>query len=326
VLFLHVSHEKLQEPLSTQLMRLDPIGTVLFLPGVISFLLALQWGGNTYPWNDARVIALFVVAGVLIIAFIGVQIWRQEQATIPPRIMKQRSIACGSLYAMLVGGGLVTMLYLLPIWFQAVKGTTAVQSGIDTIPMVLGLVVGAVTSGGIITKMGYYTPWMFVSTVLMAVGAGLTTTFQVDTGHSAWIGFQVLFGLGLGCGMQQPSLAAQTVLSQADVSIGISIMFFSNSLGGAVFSSVSQALFVNQLGRGLPTISGIDVEAIIRAGATELGRVVPADKLAEVLVVYNGALRNAFTVAVAIGSLQVLPALGMEWRSIKKDNINIPAA
>jgi hypothetical protein len=323
---MHVSHDKIQEPLSTQLMRLDPIGTAIFLPGIICFLLALQWGGNTYPWNDAKVIALFVAAGVLILAFIGVQVWRQEQATIPPRIIKQRSIACGSLYAMCVGGGLVSMLYLLPIWFQAVKGTTAVQSGIDTIPMVLGLVVGAVTSGAIITKVGYYTPWMFVSTTFMAVGAGLTTTFQVHTGHSAWIGYQVLFGLGLGCGMQQPSLAAQTVLSQADVSIGIAIMFFSQSLGGAVFSSVAQALFVNKLSSGLPTVSGIDVASIIRAGATDLPSVVPADKLAEVLVVYNSALRYAFTVAVAIGSLQVLPALGMEWLSIKKDNINIPAA
>ncbi|KAB5536173.1 major facilitator superfamily domain-containing protein [Coniochaeta sp. 2T2.1] len=320
VFFLHVSHKKLQEPLAKQLMRLDPIGTAVFLPGVICFLLALQWGGTTYPWNSARVIALFVVAGVLLITFVGIQIWRQEGATIPPRIMKQRSIACGSLYAMFIGGGLVTMLYLLPIWFQAVKGTTAVHSGIDTIPMVLGLVFGAIISGAIITNTGYYTPWMFVSTVLMSVGAGLTTTFKVHTGSGAWIGYQALFGLGLGCGMQQPGLAAQVVLDQSDVSVGIAIMFFANSLGGAVFSSIAQSLFVNQLGKELPSITGIDVGAIIRAGATELARVVPDPaKLAEVLVVYNDALHDAFTVAVAVGALQVLPALGMEWRNIKKE-------
>ncbi|KAK3317098.1 major facilitator superfamily domain-containing protein [Apodospora peruviana] len=297
VLFLHVKHEKLQEPLSRQLIRLDPLGTIVFLPGVVSFLLALQWGGTTYAWNSSRVIALFCVAGVLIIAFIGIQIWRQEDATIPP-------------------------LYLLPIWFQAVKGTTAVQSGIDTIPMVLGLVLGAIISGAIITNTGYYVPWMFVSTVLMSVGAGLTTTFKIDTGSSAWIGYQAMFGLGLGCGMQQPGLAAQVVLSQADVSIGVAIMFFSNSLGGAIFSSIAQSLFVNKLGSDLPSISGIDVEAIIRAGATQLTRVVPDPaKLAEVLLVYNDAIVNALKVAAAVGALQVLPALGMEHHNIKGKEI-----
>ena len=143
-----------------------------------------------------------MVADVLIIGFIAVQIWRQEDATIPPRIIIQRSIALGMVYALCVGGGLVSMLYSLPIWFQAVTGTTAVQSGIDTIAMVLALVVGAIVSGGIITATGYYVPWMFVSTILMSTGSGLTTTFNVFTEQATWIGYQVLFSLGLGTGLQ----------------------------------------------------------------------------------------------------------------------------
>ncbi|KAK2616917.1 hypothetical protein QQS21_000005 [Conoideocrella luteorostrata] len=322
ILFLHVSHEKIGDiTMSRRIMQLDPFGTLVFLPGVICFLLALQWGGNTYAWSDARIIVLFVVSGVLLVAFVGIQIWRQEDATIPPRIAKQRSVAFGSVFSMCIGSGLVSVLYCLPIWFQAVKGTTAVQSGIDTIPMVLALVVGAIISGATITRTGYYVPWMFVSAILMSTGSGLMTTFKVDTGHSAWIGYQVLFGLGLGMGMQQPSLAAQTVLAQKDVSIGIALMFFTQSLGGAVFSSVGQSVFVNHLGKELPAVSGINIEEILAAGATGLSRVVPTDKLAEVLVVYNHALRNAFIVAVTISCLMVLPASGMEWLTIKKDEV-----
>lgn len=296
---------------------MDPIGTALFLPGIVCFILALQWGGATYPWNDGRVIALFVVAGVLLIAFFGVQIWRQEDATTPPRIVKQRSVACGIVYAMCIGGGLISMLYTLPIWFQAVKGTSAIKSGIDTIPLVLSLVVGAILSGAIITRTGYYVPWMYVSAILMSVGAGMTTTFQLNTGSSAWIGYQVLFGLGLGMGMQQPSMAAQTVLAQKDVSIGISLTFFAQSLGGAIFVCVGQSLFVNYLKGGLADIPGVDVQAIVEAGATELHRVVSETHLDDVLVVYNGALRKAFIVVVAVSCLMVLPALGMEWKNIK---------
>ncbi|CAM1502003.1 Fc.00g039870.m01.CDS01 [Cosmosporella sp. VM-42] len=317
VLFLHVPYKNNNETLKRQLIRMDPIGTTLFLPGIVCFILALQWGGATYPWNDGRVIALFVVAGVLLLSFVGVQIWRQEDATIPPRIIKQRSVGCGVLYAMCVGGGMISMLYTLPIWFQAIKGVTAIKSGIDTIPLVLSLVVGAIMSGAIITRTGYYVPWMFVATIFMSVGSGLMTTFKIYTGHSAWIGYQVLFGLGLGTGMQQPSMAAQTVLSQSDVSTGISLMFFAQSFGGAIWVCIGQSLFVNYLTDGLKTIPGINIQAIVEEGATKLREVVSANHLIEVLVVYNDALRKAFIVAVVVSCLMVLPALGMEWKNIK---------
>lgn len=322
---LHVRHEKDKDALSRQLIRLDPVGTLLFLPGVVCFLLALQWGGPVYPWDNGRIIALLVVAGVLVIAFSAVQLWRKEDATIPPRIMGQRSIAFGSLYAVFIGGGMISMLYSLPIWFQAVKGTSAVQSGIDTIPMVLSLVVGAMISGATITRTGYYVPWMFVSAILMSIGAGLMTTFTVDTGSPAWIGYQVLFGLGIGAGMQQPGLAAQTVLSKKDVSTGVAVMFFAQSLGGAVFICVSQSVFSNYLADALPSIPGIDPAAIIAAGATELNRVVPAESLRAVLVVYNDSLQKSFITVVAVAAALVLPAAGMEWRSIKKNKDNVAA-
>ncbi|RSL63159.1 hypothetical protein CEP51_013351 [Fusarium floridanum] len=316
-LFLHVPQVTNTETLKRQFIRMDPIGTVLFLPGIVCLILALQWGGASYPWSDGRIIALFIVAGVLLLAFMGVQIWRQEDATTPPRIVSQRSVACGIVYAMCIGGGMISLLYTLPIWFQAIKGTSAIQSGIDTIPLVLSLVVGAIMSGAIITRTGYYVPWMFVAAVLTSVGSGLMTTFKTNTSHSAWIGYQVLFGLGLGTGMQQPSMAAQTVLSQSDVSIGISLMFFSQSLGGAIFICIGQSIFVNYLSNGLRAVSGVNTRAILEVGATALSDLVPSDKLHEVLVVYNDALQKAFIVVVAVSAFMVVPALGMEWRTVK---------
>ncbi|KAK3318735.1 major facilitator superfamily domain-containing protein [Apodospora peruviana] len=315
---LHVRHHTNTESLRRQIIRLDPLGTVLFLPSIVCLLLALQWGGSQYPWNHHGIIVLFVLFGIVAIAFIIVQIWRQEDATIPPRIVKQRSVACGALFAMLVGGGLISMLYNLPVWFQAVKDTTAVQSGIDTIPLVLSLVVGTIVSGAVVTNTGYYNPWMLVSTTLMSVGAGLITTLRIDSGPPAWIGYQVLFGLGMGCGMQQPGVAAQTVLDEKDVAMGVSLMFFTNSLGGAVFSCIGQSLFLNSLIKGLKTIPGIDAHAVVEAGATQLARVVPPESLMAVWVVYSDALRQAFIVALVVSCLMVLPAAGMEWRNLKK--------
>lgn len=317
IFFLHVPANKNSTTLSRQLIRLDPLGTLLFLPGVISFLLALQWGGNKYAWNNGRIIALFVVAGVLAIAFSIVQVWRQEDATIPPRILRQRSVFFGAIFALCIGGGMISMLYTLALWFQTIKGTTAVHSGIDTIPMVLSLVLGSIISGSIITRTGYYVPFMYLSTILVSVGSGLITTFTLSTGHSAWIGYQVLFGFGLGVGMQQPSMAAQTVLEWKDVSTGVAIMFFMQSLGGSVFICIGQALFTNYITENLSTIPGIDMKKILATGSADLAKVVPADKLTEVLTYYNEGLRRAFIVVVAVSCLMILPTLGMEWKSVK---------
>ena len=68
-----------------------------------------------------------------------------------------------------------------------------------------------------ITVLGYYTPWMILSSLLMATGAGLLSTFEVGTGHAMWIGYQALYGFGVGAGMQQGVIAAQTVCALEDV-------------------------------------------------------------------------------------------------------------
>jgi hypothetical protein len=74
-------------------------------------LLALQWGGSTYPWKSGRVIALFVVFGVLTIAFIAVQAWKQEAGTVPPRIIKTRSIWAGACFAFFQGATFFTFVF-----------------------------------------------------------------------------------------------------------------------------------------------------------------------------------------------------------------------
>jgi MFS family permease len=320
VLFLFLTVPHTPEPCTWKqhFLRLDPLGSILFLPSVICFLLALQWGGREHAWTSGRIIALLVVSGILMISFVAVQIWLKKDATVPPHIFNQRSIISGVVFSMCVGGGLISMLYTLPLWFQGVRGTTAVKSGIDTIPMILALVVGSILAGGIITATGYYVPWMFVAAILMSTGAGLMTTFELDTNHVAWIGYQVLFGIGIGTGMQQPSLAAQTILPTEEVAIGVSLMFFAQSLGGAVFISVAQSLFQIYLGANLPHIQGIEVSKVLAAGATGLSNAVPTNKLTDVLVLYNDGLRRSFIVTVAVSCLMVLPAFTMEWRTIKK--------
>ncbi|KAJ7213235.1 DHA14-like major facilitator [Mycena rebaudengoi] len=300
----------------------DPWGTLVFIPAIVSLLLALQWGGTKYDWNNGRIIGLFVSFGVLFSIFIGIQIWKQDAATVPPRILKHRSIMAGAWYSLCLSASFFILLFYIPIWFQAIKGVSAVQSGIRNLPMILTWVLASLVAGGIITATGYYTPFLYASSVLLAVGAGLLATLKVDSGPARWIGYQIIYGLGGGLGMQQPMIAAQTVLQLADVPVGISILMFTETLGGALFISVGQNVFTNKLVSGLVSkVPGINPTILLGTGATSIRGAVDARFLPDVLVVYNQALISAFYVSVAMTALSTIGSAAMEWKSIKGKDI-----
>ena len=301
-----------------QIGQLDPIGNACLLPGTICLLLALQWGGSTYQWQNARIIVLFVLFGFLILGFVAVQLWKQEKATVPPRIVKMRSIAAGMLFTIFNGGSMMVMTYFIPLWFQAIKGVSAVKSGIMTIPMILSLVIGSILSGVLISKLGYYTPFAIVGAIFISIGAGLISTFTVHSGHSMWIGYQFLFGLGLGMGMMQPNNALQTVLGNEDIAIGVSVMSFIRFFGGTIFISVAENVFTNKLISNLSDIPGLDSTTIANAGALNIRKDVSVENLPAVLVGYNDALRDTFYFGTALSCMSLIGALLLEWRSVKK--------
>ena len=119
---------------------------------------------------------------------------------------------------------MIILVYYIPIWFQAIKGSSAVHSGIQNLAAVLALVFGNTFTGPIIAKVGYYAPFMIASTGISTTGIGLITTWSTVTGHPKWIGYQVLWGFGFGMGMQQPMLAVQAVLQGKDIATGISLV------------------------------------------------------------------------------------------------------
>ncbi|TVY14747.1 Efflux pump aflT, partial [Lachnellula arida] len=310
--------KKNTDTIKQQIVKLDPLGSLVFLPAIICLLLALQWGGTTYAWANARIIVLLILAGILLIIFVIIQFKSGDNATVPIRIINQRSILAGAYFSVVSQGSMMVLIYYLPIWFQAVKGVSAVQSGIHTLPLVLSLVCASILSGIITQKTGYYVGQLYASTILTSIGAGLLTTLTVDTGSGKWIGFQIIYGFGLGLGMQQAGMSAQTCLNRKDVTTGVSIMFFFQGLGGSIFVTVGQTVFSHSLVSNLGKIANLDTAQIVNSGATDLKALVPANMLETVLVQYNGAITNTLKVAVALSCATVVTALTMEWKSIKK--------
>ncbi|KAJ5488465.1 hypothetical protein N7539_003355 [Penicillium diatomitis] len=299
LLFLYEAKKPVKAATGLQdiIMQLDPLGLLFFLPAMICLLLALQYGGTKFPWDSREVIALFVIFGVLLTVFIISQWWRQDRATIPPRLIMNRN---------------------LPIWFQNVKGVSATKSGILNLPMLLGTTICSVLAGGIVSALGYYLPFVYFATIVTTVAGGLLTTLQVDSGHSKYLGYQALYGIGLGAGMSQPLMAVQAAVARADMPSATVIVMFMQSLGGAVFVSAAQNLFHNRLLENLTEIPGVDANKVMEAGATMIRSVVSKEALPKVLEAYSSAITYAFYIAVAFSGLSLFGALPMQWLSLNK--------
>lgn len=310
-----------------KLESFDLLGTAVFLPMIVCLLLALQWGGSTYPWSNGRIIALFVLFGVLLIVFIAIQFKKGDNATIPPRVFANRTTWSASFFGLCLGSAFFVFVYYVPIWFQAIKGDSAVQSGIHNLPLVVSLVITSIVAGGIVTAVGYYTPFIIASAVVMSIGAGLFATFNLDTDIGKWIGYQILFGVGVGLGMQQGLIAVQAALPPADVPIGTALIMFSQTLGGALFISVAQNVFTNKLIQNLAAVPGVDPAIVLKVGATSLQSAVSDQSLLPaVQSAYNGAIINCFYVGVSLAAFSFLGAIFVEWKSVKGKKVEMAAA
>ncbi|KAH6680267.1 MFS multidrug transporter-like protein [Halenospora varia] len=323
--FLHIHRENNPDHLTVRqrILQLDLIGAGLLIPAVICLLLALQWGGSTYPWNSGRIIGLFVGFAILTILFIASQIYLGDAGTLPPRLFKNRNVSLAFLFAFLFGSGFFAIIFYLAIYFQSVKGSSATKSGIQLLPLLISTVISSIATGGLITAIGYYVPIQLFCMALFAIGSGLITTFSLTTPLSQWFGYQVICGLGIGVGFQSGVIVVQTVLPLSDVPVATACVSFFQTLGGALFIAVAQTLFQNGLLDGIsknaPTLPA---QLFLHSGATQIRDILKKlhqeDKLEIVLQSYIDGLTHCFWITTACAIAAFFTVCGLEWRSVKK--------
>lgn len=311
-----------------KILEMDLWGALFLIGAVICLLLALQWGGSTYPWSNSKVYGNFIGFGLLIGIFIYIQFKRGPRATLPPHILLyQRTVLATALFSFFLALGLYACIYFLPIYFQSVKGVTAEESGIRIIPFLLSNILAAIPIAGLVTVVGYYTPFIWVGAAIFPVGCGLLKLLTVDSTTGQWIGYQILAGAGSGICVQLPFIAVQCVLSQKDMPTGNAIAVFFNTMGGAIGVSIAQNVFSNGLVKQIPRhTTGVNVQTIIAAGATGIRQVSSPDQLRGVLVAYNIAVTDVFYIAVAAGCVGFLSTALFEMKSVKGKKLDAAGA
>ncbi len=192
--------------LKEKLLQMDPVGTVLIMGGVISYILALQYGGQTYPWNDSKVIGLLVGFILILAVFAAWEVFNGERAMIVPRLMKDRTVWVNAVYAFFFASSYFIIIYYLPIYFQSIDDVSPTDSGVRNLPIILTVTIGTIVSGVAISQTGVATPLMVVCAAVATVAAGLLYTLDIGTGAGKWIGFQILGGFAFGVAFQIPMI------------------------------------------------------------------------------------------------------------------------
>lgn len=216
----------------------------------------------------------------------------------------------------------ITHSYFLPIYFQAVKGTSAAISGVYGLPFTIISAVSTICAGFHMTAYGYYVPFMWIGSVVYFAGSVIYYLLQVDSSTGKWVGSQLLAGVGFGMSVQVTFIAVQVVTPPEDMPTACSWEVFFKSLGGAVGISVAQAIFSAVLQTRLEQIPGLDAPAVVNAGAGDVSPfkgVVPAAMEGKVKLAYNDAITRAFIVPIAVTALAFVLTWGMERRRIEKE-------
>jgi hypothetical protein len=130
-------------------------------------------------------------------------------------------------------------------------------------------------------------------------------------------------GLGIGVGFQTGVLVVQNSVSHEWIPQATACVQFFQSLGGAIFIAVAQAVFQNGLAEGVERDApGIPPQIFINSGASQIPQVLEElhaeEYLTEVLSAYLDGLRNSYFITVACAAAAFVAACGLSWKKIQK--------
>ncbi len=257
--------------------KIDFIGSGLLVAAVSCLLLVTVWGGNQYKWGSSAIVGLAVSGIVLIGAFV----WRETRApepVLPLRLFRNRTFVVGLLGAFIIGFVMYSAIIYVPLYLQVVNGATPTQSGLQLVPLMLGLVTGSIGSGRIITRTGRYKVFPIMGMAFTTLGVFLFSTLGANTSRATQAAYMVVAGLGIGLVMQVLVLATQNAVDHRDLGTATSANAFFRSMGGAFGVAAFGSIYINRLDRyladHLPKRVTIDAQ-ILEAGPEAMHRLAP---------------------------------------------------
>lgn len=232
-----------QATLREKLLQMDLVGATLMMGLIISYILALQYGGQTHSWNSSVVIGLLVGFVAILSAFVAWELFQKERAMIVPRLvsspsqvsitsltpqqaytrrlnfqLRERYVFVGSVFMFFFGGAYFTILYYLPIYFQAIFDNSPIESGVKMLAFIIPLTFSAIVQGIALFKVGIVPLFWIVGGALGTIGCGLFYTMDQNTSTGKWIAYQIIVGFTSGLTFQVSISNAQIHAAPEDMS------------------------------------------------------------------------------------------------------------
>lgn len=237
---------------------IDYLGCALIALGTVPVLLGLTWAGTTYPWGSWQVLGLIIGGAIVLGLFVLYEIWlerRNAQPLIEPGLFKSSVFSVSSLVTVIFGMGLFGSVSFIPLFVQGVIGSSATNSGIILMPLMLAAMVSSILSGQLVSRMGRYKWLTITSMVISVIGTFLLFRLDVHSGNLDVIIAMIILGFGVGTGMSLYTLIVQNALPQKIAQATSSLTFFRQigaTLGLAAMGSLMVSAFPTAFATALP--------------------------------------------------------------------------
>ncbi|KAL8912871.1 MAG: hypothetical protein Q9172_007411 [Xanthocarpia lactea] len=233
--------------LTAQLARVDWFGSFLFIASTTSFLIPITWGGVSYSWTSWHTLVPLCLGIAGLITFVAYEEIVATEPLIRLVIFKNRTAAVSYSATVIHGMVLWSLLYYMPLYYEAVKGFSPILSGVALFPQTFTVAPAAVVVGILITVTGRYRWAIWAGWVLTVLGTGLLYLLDVQTSTVAWIFLNLVGGLGMGMLFPSMAFAIQASQTNEDLAFAIAMFSFFRAFGQAIGVAVGGTVFQNQM-------------------------------------------------------------------------------
>ncbi|KAK5723275.1 hypothetical protein LTR15_004972 [Elasticomyces elasticus] len=227
--------------------QIDWVGGALSIPGMLLFMMGLQWGGYQYPWSSAHVIAPLIIGVVLLVAFF---VWEAKFAKYPmfPKRLRQepRILGLTLVITFISGANFFSILMFWPTQAFNVYGHDPVGVGIRGLPVGFAILAGCcIVLWLLSTFRGHNRELLIAASILMTAGCGALAIGRVDNLYQMW-GILVVAGIGIG-GIVVPASIISTIICPDDLIATIAALTLAiRVLGGSIGYCVYYNVFINK--------------------------------------------------------------------------------
>ncbi len=225
---------------------IDYLGTAVLVLATSCLVLFTSLGGTTYRWGSAPIIALGV-AGALLVGVFALVERRAVEPVLPLHLFKMRTFSVASIVGFIVGFAMFGAITYLPVFFQVVRGESPTVSGLQLLPLIIGMLTVSIASGQYISRTGRYRIFPIVGTALITVGLLMLSQMGIETTWPMAALYMLVLGMGLGAVMQVLVLIVQNAVPYSELGVATSGATFFRSIGGSFGAAIFGAIFANVL-------------------------------------------------------------------------------